>query len=617
MGLGVPEPEASLPDGPLPEALSDPGRLQALAESGLSAASDPGMELYAQRVRRWLDVPVALVSLVQPEQQVFPGMVGLPEPWATQRCTPLSHSFCQHVVTTTAPLIVEDAREHPLVRANLAVTDLNVLAYAGMPLTDGDGRVLGSLCAIDTRPRTWTATEIEVLRDLARGCSTELQLRLARYEASQERARRDSLEATLRRSFDQSQTLLGASQAFTHTATVTDVRAQIGELASSDLRPSYVGISLLGPDGVLHRQDDPGFPESAGISWMSYDLAALLPTATAVRLKRIVHYEDRAGFDADHPPAAQQLVRDLGLHAVVAAPLTGDDGTIGALALGWDRPRQIDPVELLMINTIAGYAAQALNRAQLLQHRIGVARQLQAAMLPNLTRIPGLDVAAAYQPADNREHVGGDWYDAVVLPDPDRPGRRVLAVTVGDIVGHTLQAATIMGQVRSMLRQASWDRLGAPPSEIIAALETATAGLEMSARGTAVLAHLEPNPNGHWTMTWSNAGHPPPIVVEPDGSARLLDDHDHLFGFSVFGHLPRHDHQVDLQPGCTLFLYSDGLVERRGHDLDRGIDHLLDLLRANRHLTSTEIVDTTVGKLASDSPDDVVAFAIQIPPVGA
>jgi serine phosphatase RsbU (regulator of sigma subunit) len=238
-------------------------------------------------------------------------------------------------------------------------------------------------------------------------------------------------------------------------------------------------------------------------------------------------------------------------------------------------------------------------------------------MLPNLTRIPGLDVAAAYQPADNREHVGGDWYDAVVLPDPDRPGRRVLAVTVGDIVGHTLQAATIMGQVRSMLRQASWDRLGAPPSEIIAALETATAGLEMSARGTAVLAHLEPNPDGHWTMTWSNAGHPPPIVVEPDGSARLLDDHDHLFGFSVFGHLPRHDHHVDLQPGCTLFLYSDGLVERRGHDLDRGTDHLLDLLRANRHLTSTEIVDTTVGKLASDSPDDVVAFAIQIPPVGA
>jgi GAF domain-containing protein len=514
-------------------------------------------------------------------------------------------------------LIVEDAREHPLVRANLAVTDLNVLAYAGMPLTDGEGRVLGSLCAIDTRPRAWTPIEIEVLRDLAQACSTELQLRLARHDASQERARRDSLEATLRRSFDQSQTLLGASQAFTHTATVTDVREQIGELASSDLRPSYVGISLLGPDGVLHRQDDPGFPEGAGISWMSYDLAAPLPTATAARLGRIVHYQDRASFDADHPPAAQQLIRDLGLHAVVAAPLTGDDGTIGALALGWDRARNIDPVELLMINTIAGYAAQALNRAQLLQHRIGVAHQMQAAMLTNLTHVPGLEMAAAYQPADNREHVGGDWYDAVLLPDPDRPERRILAVTVGDIVGHTLQAATIMGQVRSMLRQAGWDRLGAPPSQLIAALETATIGLQMPARGTAVLAHLEPNRDGHWTMTWSNAGHPPPIVIEPDGSARLLADHDHLFGFSAFQHLPRHDHQVDLQPGCTLFLYSDGLVERRGHDLDRGIDHLLDLLKANRHLTSTEIVDITAGKLASDSTDDVVAFAIQIPPVGA
>ena len=611
MGRGGPEPEAAEPGG----GLSDPARLQALAESGLSAASDPGMERYAQRVRRWLDVPVALVSLVQPDQQVFPGMAGLPEPWASRRCTPLSHSFCQHVVTTTAPLIVEDARDHPLVRANLAVADLGVVAYAGMPLTDGDGRVLGSLCAIDTHPRRWTPTEIEVLRDLAVGCSTELQLRLARHDADRERARRDELEAALRRSFDQSQTLLSASQAFTHTATVADVRDQVSELAGSELRPSYVGISLLGPEGVLHRQDDPGFPSAALAvgSWMSYGLTAPLPTATAARLQRIVHYEDRAAFDADHPAASRQLIRDLDLHAVVAAPLIGDDGAIGALVLGWDRPRRIDAVELLTISTVAGFAAQALHRAQLLQHRIGVAHQLQAAMLPELADVPGLEMAARYQPADNREHVGGDWYDAVLLPHAERPGERFLAVTVGDIVGHTLQAATVMGQVRSMLRQAGWDRLGAPPSSIIAALETATAGLGMDARGTAVLAHLEPRPDGHWTLTWSNAGHPPPIVVEPDGSARLLPGHDHLFGFASFRHLPRRDHRVDLRPGSTLFLYSDGLVEHRGYDLDHGTDHLLGLLAANRHLTSRGLVDTTVDKLASDSPDDVVAFAIRIP----
>jgi GAF domain-containing protein len=607
-------------DGPPPDdadvaSLGDPDRLRALAESGLSAASDPEMERFALRVRRWLDVPVALVSLVQPDQQVFPGQVGLPEPWASQRCTPLSHSFCQHVVTTRTALIVSDARGHPRLRDNLAITDLGVIAYAGIPLTDADGNVLGSLCAIDTRPRTWTATEIEALHDLAHDCSTELRLRLARHDADRERSRHDRLEVALRRSFDQSQTLLSASQAFTATATMADVRDQVSELASSELKPSYVGISLLGPDGVLRRQDDTGFPgpPDDGPSWTTYTLAAPVPTATATRLQRIVHYPDRASYDADHPPASQRLLRDLGLHAVVAAPLTGDQGPIGALALGWDRPRRFDPVELLTINTIAGFAAQALHRARLLQHRIGVAHQLQNAMLTDLPDVPGLTMAARYRPADSREHIGGDWFDAVPLPDPHRPGLRSLSVTVGDIVGHNLHAATIMGQVRSMLRQASWDRLGAAPSHILTALETASSGLGIPACGTAVLAHLHPGRRGRWSMTWTNAGHPPPILIEPDGTTRLLQDHDHLFGFAALRARARHDHHVDIEPGSTLFLYTDGLVERRGHDLDHGIDQLRDLLAANQHMTSPEIVACAVDKLASDSPDDVVAFAIHIP----
>src|SRR4051795_1735955 len=102
----------------------DPARVRALVESGLSAAPDADMELIAERVRDRLRVPVALVSLVQPDQQVFPGMAGLPEPWASRRATPLSHSFCQHVVTSAHPLVVPDAHEHPLVRDNPAVADL-------------------------------------------------------------------------------------------------------------------------------------------------------------------------------------------------------------------------------------------------------------------------------------------------------------------------------------------------------------------------------------------------------------------------------------------------------------------------------------------------------------
>ncbi|MGY1915226.1 SpoIIE family protein phosphatase [Blastococcus sp. SYSU DS0973] len=146
----------------------------------LPADSDPAFERFARLVRWQLDVPVALVTLVSAEEQVFPGALGLPEPWQSTRRTPLSHSFCQHVVRSAEPLVITDARTHPLVRDNLAIPDLSVIAYAGVPLTDVDGAVVGSLCAIDSRPRTWSDRDLAVLTDLADACSSEFQLRGAR-----------------------------------------------------------------------------------------------------------------------------------------------------------------------------------------------------------------------------------------------------------------------------------------------------------------------------------------------------------------------------------------------------------------------------------------------------
>ena len=163
-----------------------------------------------------------------------------------------------------------------------------------------------------------------------------------------------------------------------------------------------------------------------------------------------------------------------------------------------------------------------MDRALRLQYRTGVAHQLQQAMLTSLPEVPGLEMAARYHPADSREHVGGDWYDAAFIPDPQGPGDEILAVCVGDVVGHTLRAATLMGQVRAMLRQAGWDRPGEPPSHALTALELATTGLGLAATGTAVLAHLRRTVAGQWSVTWSNAGHPPPVLLCPDGSTMLL-----------------------------------------------------------------------------------------------
>jgi diguanylate cyclase (GGDEF)-like protein len=123
-------------------------------------------------------VPTSLVSLVDIDRQFFKSQLGLAEPWASRRQTPLSHSFCQHAVTSGEPFVVDDARADARVAGNPAIDELGVVAYAGVPLVV-QGEPIGALCAIDGRPRRWTADELAVLADLAAAAMTEIELRLA------------------------------------------------------------------------------------------------------------------------------------------------------------------------------------------------------------------------------------------------------------------------------------------------------------------------------------------------------------------------------------------------------------------------------------------------------
>jgi hypothetical protein len=162
----------------LSPATADPERLAALRATGLlDSPVEPGFERLTDLVRRVLGVPVALISLVDADRQFFKSQQGLPEPWASDRETPLSYSFCQYVVRDQAPLVVSDAREHPVLRDNLAVPEMGVVAYAGVPLMSEDGHPLGSLCAIDARPRHWTTEQVELLGELAQLTMQQVKLR--------------------------------------------------------------------------------------------------------------------------------------------------------------------------------------------------------------------------------------------------------------------------------------------------------------------------------------------------------------------------------------------------------------------------------------------------------
>ncbi|GAA3381930.1 PAS domain S-box protein [Cryptosporangium minutisporangium] len=163
--------------------VADAARLEALRATGLTGgAMVPSLDRLTALAARVLDVPVALVSLVDAERQVFASDCGLSGELAASRQTPLSHSYCKYVVADDAPLVVADARVDERLRTNPAIVDYDAIAYAGVPLHDPGGHVLGSFCVTDTKSRQWSARELEILGDLAAAAESEIALRLAHGE---------------------------------------------------------------------------------------------------------------------------------------------------------------------------------------------------------------------------------------------------------------------------------------------------------------------------------------------------------------------------------------------------------------------------------------------------
>lgn len=175
----------------------DPRRIRAVERTGLlHRPSTPGLDRLTRLAARLLEAPVVLVSLVTGDRQVFVSQLGLPSPWDEAGQTPLSHSFCQHVVDGCAPLVVSDARNETKLRDNLAIEDLGVISYAGMPI-QLNATTLGSFCAIDGRPRQWSPEHLAILEDLAAAVASEIALeQAARQERETSQEYRAILTAT-------------------------------------------------------------------------------------------------------------------------------------------------------------------------------------------------------------------------------------------------------------------------------------------------------------------------------------------------------------------------------------------------------------------------------------
>jgi GAF domain-containing protein len=165
-------------DDELAKALAEPARLAALHDAALlDSPPEEQFDRLARLAAKAVNAPVALVSAIDRDRQFFKSCLGLPEPWASQRETPLSHSFCQHVVAAREPVIVSDARTDERLLDNLAIRDLGVIAYLGVPLITREGHAIGTLCVIDHEPRIWKRDEISLIKDVASAVVTEITLR--------------------------------------------------------------------------------------------------------------------------------------------------------------------------------------------------------------------------------------------------------------------------------------------------------------------------------------------------------------------------------------------------------------------------------------------------------
>ncbi|MFI7281099.1 SpoIIE family protein phosphatase [Micromonospora chersina] len=588
---------------PIP-ALADPERLRSLAETRLDAAPDEAFDRFARLVGDLLDVPVALVSLVTADRQFFPGATGLPEPWAGRRETPLSHSFCQHVVDVEVPMVLPDARLYPRVRRNLAIEDLGVVAYAGMPLTDLDGRVLGSLCAIDSKPRAWTAEQLRTLADLAAACSSELRLRIAVQGAEQ--ARRRAEEA-----HDRLAMLAGMSELLGGTLDMATAVDRLGQ-AMVPLLADWCLITLVDPAGRprtvsgLHRDpaqvaDLDRFTEllATGLGPDSI-IRSVLRSGRPVMRGTAVLADVKQGTTR---PELAPLADRLGFGSHLTVPITAAaDRIVGAITLvnGPSR-RGFDESDLRTALDIGHRAGQAVGNSRLYGEQRHVAEVLQHSMLPTLPVVPGVELAARYLPAADRVEVGGDWYDAFVQPDGE------LVAAIGDVAGHDIEAAATMGQLRNLVRGDAYGR-DDPVDELMTHLDRAIQGLPVPTVASAVLARIRPAAPG-LQLSWCNAGHPPPLLLPAGGPVQVLDGtRGPLLGLARPPRRTRRE--LTLAPGDTLLLHTDGLIERRDRPIDEGQAALVEQLADAATLPLPALCDRLLAA-AHRREDDVALLALR------
>jgi PAS domain S-box-containing protein len=405
-----------------------------------------------------------------------------------------------------------------------------------------------------------------------------------------------------------------ASEALSGSLEVEDAARELARLVVPSLADWSI-VSLVGQDGRLYDLQTWHRDPARRRVLRRFSAARIGDVATRGRTA-LVRRSGQPVFlssgltglieDILQTPEAVQALRELAPESGAVLPVIAGSRVAGILSLARGRERPpMSAAERAASLDITRRAGSALENAQLFSHERDMSSQLQRSLLDEPVQPDYLEVVVRYVPAARAAKVGGDWYDAFKQPDG------ATTLVIGDVVGHDSASAAKMGQLRTLVRGIAFST-GSPPAQVLTRVDQAMEGLRVDTTATAVVARMEVEPDaepaGAVRLRWSNAGHPPPLLQHPDGTAHLLSSHDLLLGIQP-GAVRDEGNEV-IGPGTTLLLYTDGLYERRGEQLDRGLARLRRTVSSMASLSLPHLADALLDRLLTAEREDDVALIL-------
>ncbi|MEV3931236.1 SpoIIE family protein phosphatase [Streptomyces sp. NPDC049944] len=369
---------------------------------------------------------------------------------------------------------------------------------------------------------------------------------------------------------------------------------QVSAVVTEELLPAFGGRQLaiyLQNEGRLYLAWETGFPRGFLDRFDGVGLDTHIPGVETLTTGRPLFFESMEQLGEAYPG----IPMDTSVGARAFLPLIASGRPVGSCILGFDQPRGFSPEERTVLTALAGLIAQALQRAQRYDTEAALARGLQDALLPHrLPVVDQVDTVGRYLSGTQDIEIGGDWYDVIETGSG-------LALVIGDVQGHGVAAAATMGQIRSAVR--AFALIGHAPQEIMSATNRLLIGLDPGQFASCCYVLLDPVTGATLAV---RAGHPQPVLRHADGRTEVLD----LPGGVVLGVDPEASYPVtelQLGPGAVLALFTDGLVEKAGADIDEGIERLRSTLAAVGHMPLADSADQIIGQArqAEDRPDDI------------